>query len=290
MDISVENDNLLVKIKSKGAELVSIRSKETGVEYMWSGDPTFWAKTSPILFPIVGTLKEDTYLYKSKAYNLPRHGFARDMEFQVTESANDYAVFALTSSPTSMGKYPFEFRLKIRYSLKGNSLHVNYAVGNEGTGEMYFSIGGHPAFKVPLIDGTRYEDYYLMFNKVEEAPRWPISDKGLIETNPAVFINNTNKIQLNRKIFEQDAIVLKHLHSDCVSIRSFKHDHGLDFYFEGFPFFGIWAAKNADFVCLEPWCGIADAVNHNQELTRKEGIEKIGAGESWSREWKVVLY
>lgn len=290
MDISVENDILLVKIKSKGAELVSIRSKETALEYMWSGDPAFWAKTSPILFPIVGTLKEDTFLYKNKAYNLPRHGFARDMEFEVTESAKDFAVFTLTSSPASIGKYPFEFRLQVRYKLKGNSLHVNYAVGNEGTGEMYFSIGGHPAFKVPLIDGTRYEDYYLMFNKVEEAPRWPISDKGLIETNPAVFINNTNKIQLTRKLFEQDAIVLKHLHSDCVSIRSLEHDHGLDFYFERFPFFGIWAAKDADFVCLEPWCGIADSVNHNQELIRKEGIEKIGAGESWSREWKVDLY
>lgn len=290
MDILVENDNLLVGIKSKGAELFSIRSKKTGLEYMWNGDPAFWAKSSPILFPIVGTLKEDTYVYKNKSYNLSRHGFARDMEFEVTESANDFAEFTLKSSPATIGRYPFEFRLKVRYSLKGGTLHVNNTVGNAGAEEMYFSIGGHPAFKVPLTDGTRYEDYYLLFNKVEEAPRWPISDKGLIETNPVAFIQNTNRIQLTRNLFEQDAIVLKHLHSDCVSIRSAKHDHGLDFYFEGFPFFGIWAARNADFVCLEPWCGIADAVHHNQELTSKEGIEKISAGESWSREWKVTLY
>lgn len=290
MDITLENNKCLVKVKSKGAELISIRSKETGLEYLWRGDPAFWAKTSPILFPIVGTLKEDTFLYGGKPYNLPRHGFARDMEFEITESANDRAVFTLTSSPESLRKFPFEFRLNVRYELNANTLHVTYYVWNKGKEEMYFSIGGHPAFNVPLVEGTKYEDYHLMFNKVEKAPRWPISEKGLIERNPAEFMKNTDRIQLSQKLFEQDAIVLKNLHSDCVSIRSQKHEHGLDFYFGNFPFFGIWAAKNADFVCLEPWCGIADSVDHNQQLTEKEGIEKVNPGEHWSREWKVSLY
>ena len=288
--VTLENDNLIVKVKTKGAELSSIVNKRTGLQYMWDADPAFWAKTSPILFPIVGTLEDDTFLYKDKEYKLSRHGFARDAEFEVAESTSAHVVFSITSTGESLKKYPFDFQLKVTYEVEENTLSVTYSVHNQSAEKMYFSIGGHPAFKVPLTDGTRYEDHYLLFNKVENSPRWPISSNGLIESSPAGFLNNANRIQLTKELFYEDAIVLKHLHSDCVSVRSDAHDHGLDFYFEGFPFFGIWAAKDADFVCLEPWCGIADSVNHDQELTTKEGIEILSPHEFWSRDWKVTLY
>jgi len=288
--VTLENENLIVKVKSKGAELFSIVNKQTGLQYMWNADPAFWAKTSPILFPIVGTLKDDTFLYKNQQYKLSRHGFARDMEFELTKSGNTHAVFSITSTPESLKNYPFNFQLVVKYGLAGNKIRVTYMVHNKGAGKMYFSIGGHPAFKIPLTEGTEYEDYYLSFNKVEKTPRWPISSSGLIESFPLEFMNNTDRIPLTRALFQQDAIVLKNLRSDCVSVRSDAHEHGLDFHFEGFPFFGIWAAKNANFVCLEPWCGIADSVNHDQELTAKEGIESIESDESWSRMWQVTPY
>jgi len=290
MNVTLENDNLLVKIKSKGAEVFSVIGKGTHLEYMWSGDPAFWGKTSPVLFPIVGTLKGDTFLYKNKKYNLTRHGFARDLEFEITESGRDRVVFTLDSTPLSLQKYPFKFRLKIKYTLQESFLYVYYILENIGNEEMYFSIGGHPAFKVPLVDGTHYTDHYLVFNKIETAPRWPISTEGLIESNPVRFLHKTNKINLNSTLFQHDALVLKHLQSDIVSIKSTAHSHGLDFHFEEFPFLGIWAANNADFVCIEPWCGIADNVTHDQELISKEGIEKIETGRSWSRIWKVKFY
>ncbi len=290
MIVAIENDSLIVSLKTKGAELFSIVHKETRLEYMWLGDPAFWGKTSPILFPIVGTLKGDTFVFGDRHYNLTRHGFARDQEFEVVTSDKDQMTFVLKSTPATLQQYPFPFRLDVRYQVTGDFLNVTYTVRNAGDQEMYFSIGGHPAFKVPLVDGTRYEDHYLKFNKIENAPRWPISDDGLVMTNPIAFLGNTDKIYLRKTLFETDALVFKHLHSDVISLKASTHTHGLDFHFEGFPFLGIWAAKNADFVCIEPWCGIADAVTHNQQLILKEGIEKVEAGESWSRTWKAKFF
>lgn len=290
MDVVIENDDLVAGVKSKGAELFSVVNKKTNLEYMWSGDPQFWAKTSPVLFPIVGTLKDNAFLFMDKRYNLDRHGFARDMEFDAAESQSDSVVFTLKNTSILKEKYPFDFQLSLKYTIRENFLHVSYIVQNTGPDAMYFSVGGHPAFKVPLVEGSTYEDHYLQFNKIETAPRWPISSAGLIETNATPFLENTDKIALTKTLFQQDALVLKHLRSDMVSLKSSAHQHGLDFHFEGFPFLGIWAAKNADFVCIGPWCGIADSVKHNQELTSKEGIEVLNTKEVWSKTWKVRFY
>jgi galactose mutarotase-like enzyme len=290
MNIKIENNDLLVNIRSKGAELFSIVSKGTGLEYMWSGDPAFWGKTSPVLFPIVGTLKDDKYFIDGNSHTLTRHGFARDAEFDGRQLSSDKAQFTLNSNEDSLKKYPFDFSLKITYALLAKFLVVEYSVENKGKGDMFFSLGAHPAFKVPLINGTLYEDHYLEFNKEETAPRWPISDRGLIKVEPVPFLDRTVRINLNKELFYNDAIVLKHLNSNIISIKATTHSHGLDFHFDGFPFLGLWAARNADFVCIEPWCGIADSVNHNSDFSKKEGIEKIASNASWKRMWKVRLF
>lgn len=290
MEVNLQNDHLTIKVHSKGAELFSVFNKSTGLEYMWSGDPAFWGKTSPVLFPIVGTLKEDKYNIDGKTFTLSRHGFARDYEFVVNILANDKAQFILHSDEASLKKYPFKFSLSITYSLVADNLHVQYSVENKNNGDMYFSLGAHPAFKVPLVSGTTYEDHYLEFNEKENAPRWPISAQGLIEQRPVPFLDNSKRIDLRKELFYEDAIVLKHLKSSAVSLRATTHSHGLDFNFEGFPFVGLWAARNADFVCIEPWCGIADSVNHNQQFTSKEGIEKVAEKSSWSRSWSIRLF
>jgi len=290
MDFKLENGELVVKIHSKGAELFSVIAATTGLEYMWSGDAAFWGKTSPVLFPIVGTLKDDTFILDGKSYVLSRHGFARDKEFEVRQPSNDRAVFMLNSNVDSLKKYPFIFSLTITYSLASNFLTVEYLVENKSKEDMFFSLGAHPAFKVPLIDGSKYEDSYLEFNKSEVAPRWPISDKGLIEETPIPFLDRSSRINLNKELFYNDAIVLKDLNSDLVSLMATTHSHGLDFHFDGFSYLGLWAARNADFVCIEPWCGIADSVSHNQDLTKKEGMEKIKPNSTWSRAWKVRFF
>jgi len=288
--VTLENDFLIVKIKPKGAELNSVFNKLTRLEYMWSGDPKVWSKTSPVLFPIVGQLKSNTYLYKDKSWSLPRHGFARDMEFAIDEESKSAVTFSLTDSETSLEKYPFQFTLLMEYVLHDDSLQVIYRVKNNDDESMYFSLGAHPAFKVPLIQGTSYHDYYLLFNHDENFMRWPISPEGTIETTPYQMQSDKRRINLTKELFAEDALVFKNLKSDMISIRSDKHGHGLDFRFSKFPFMGIWAAPQADFVCIEPWCGIADSVQHNQKLEMKEGINLLNKDDLWERSWKVKFY
>jgi galactose mutarotase-like enzyme len=287
---TIENYLLKVSINAKGAELQSIFHKTHQLEYMWNGDPTFWAKRSPILFPIVGTLKNDEYFYNNKSYKLGRHGFARDMEFEIENQTGDSISFLLRSNETTLQHFPFQYELIIKYSIEKDNLTVTYIVKNISEGDMYFSIGGHPAFKVPLVEGTEYSDYYLEFNKDEILPRWPISPEGLIEKNPEPFLQSGNILQLNKQLFYKDALVFKHSASTMISLLSNKTKHGLHFNFSGFPYLGIWAAKNAGFVCIEPWCGIADSVDSNQQIINKEGINKLDVGEIFERKWNASFY
>jgi galactose mutarotase-like enzyme len=162
-------------------------------------------------------------------------------------------------------------------------------VKNIGEGEMFFSVGGHPAFAVPLAENTNYEDYYLAFNKTETFKRWGLTNDGLIQTKPFDFMINTNTLPLTKELFYDDAIVFKNIDSDVVTLKSDKVNQQLRFDFAGFPFLGIWAAKNANFVCIEPWCGIADSANHNQELTEKEGIICLIPDELFGRTWSVTV-
>src|SRR5882724_3660018 len=288
---TVENEFMKVLIHPRGAELQSIFHKGHQLEYMWNGDPAFWGKHSPILFPIVGTLKQDRYYYQEKAYSLGRHGFARDREFSPAGQELDAISFLLHSDADSWKKYPFDFELQISYRLLPQGLTTTYKVKNPSAGEdLWFSVGGHPAFKAPLVAGTVYEDYYLEFNKMETAPRWPISKEGLIEKSPIPLLSGTDHLPLSRKLFEKDAVVLRHPASDSVTLKSDKTAHGLRMDFPGFPFLGIWAAPNADFVCIEPWCGIADSTDSDQQWIRKEGIQRLAPGEIFEREWTLSVF
>jgi galactose mutarotase-like enzyme len=198
--ITIENEFLKAKIKSRGAELASLYNKETGIEYLWSGDPKFWSRHSPVLFPIVGALKSEGYFYNNEVYQLEKHGFARDAEFRVESVSNSRATFSLSDNTSTRSKYPFEFTLKIHYILLGNRLEVGYEVTNSGNEALLFSIGAHPAFAVPLIEGTNYEDYYLEFEKEETAGIWPI-EGNLIGGAAVPFLNNRKSIPLRHELF-----------------------------------------------------------------------------------------
>lgn len=287
---SIDNEQLKIVIHPKGAELQSIFHKGRQLEYMWDGDPAYWGKHSPILFPIVGALKDNTYYYQGKAYSLPRHGFAREMEFGAEVQGPDHIGLLLRSNASTLQEYPFDFELRLRYRLTPDGLTTTYSVKNPSKADMYFSIGGHPAFKVPLVEGTAYNDYYLEFENGETASRWPISGQGLIDKPPLPLLKDTRRLPLTKDLFAKDALVFKNLSSTSVSLRSDRTDRGLTFDFAGFPFLGIWAAKNADFVCIEPWCGIADSVDSNQQWTEKEGIVRLAPGEVFQRTWSVTLF
>lgn len=287
--IKLTNAVISATINPKGAELTSLVHLPTQTEYMWSADPAFWGKTSPVLFPIVGALKDNTFIYKEKSYTLPRHGFARDRVFAIENQTNDSVILLLRSDEDSLKVFPFAFEFRLHYTLVENKLNVKYEVRNVSEETMYFSVGGHPAFAVPFAEGTSYEDYYLEFSSTEDLMRWPLSDGGLVETSPEKMAISNNRLPLTKELFYQDALVFKHLQADSVSLKSDKTSHQLKLNFKDFPFLGIWAAKDADFVCIEPWCGIADSVNHNQQLTEKEGINELEANKSFDRTWAVEV-
>jgi galactose mutarotase-like enzyme len=293
---TIENQQLRVVIDPKGAELQSVFHKQHELEYLWNGDPAYWGKHSPILFPIVGTLKGGIFHYLGKTYSLGRHGFGRDSLFEVEIQDAGAIGFLLCSSPSTRLNFPFDFELRITYQLSDQTLKTAYSVrnpataGDDSTEDLYFSIGGHPAFACPLVPGTAYEDYWLGFEKKETAPRWPISKDGLIEKQPQPLLKDSDRLPLSKDLFASDALVFKHLASSAITLRSAKTPRGLRMDFPGFPFLGLWAAKNADFVCIEPWCGIADGVGSDQQLTQKEGIIRLAQGEQFDRAWTLTVF
>lgn len=287
--IQLENEQLTATFSAHGAELQSLTSKTNGINYIWDAKPEFWAKHSPILFPIIGALKNNAYTYGGNTYELPRHGFARDQEFEVEQISSTELLFTLRADENTRKVYPFDFVLGLRYTLSVDGLRSAYEVSNPGDTDLLFSVGGHPAFATPISADAGYTDYQLIFNADEELTFFEIADNLISDKTDTLPLKNKT-LSLTHELFYNDALVFKTLNSDKITLKNTVTQHGLDFHFEGFPYFGIWAAKDANFVCLEPWCGIADGVAHNQRLEDKEGIITLAAQQQWSRSWEVKLF
>lgn len=286
----IQTEKIIAKFKTKGAELCSLQLIEEKLEYIWQGDPQYWPKHSPVLFPFVGGLKNNTYYYKGVEYPMSRHGFARDREFSIENKSADSITFLLKSDEVSRKVYPFDFEFRIRYKVFDTTLMVTYDIINTSKEEtMLASVGAHPAFNLPIESHLSYDDYELLFEESENAPIYPLTDTGLIKNTPKPFLKG-DRIELKKSLFEKDALVFKNLISQHLTLQSSKGKHGLEFGFDHFPYFGIWAAKGAPFVCLEPWCGIADHEDHQQQLEDKEGMQKLAPEENLTRNWSVTLF
>lgn len=288
--VYLENDHIKAEFSAKGAELQYLKSKDNNENYLWSGDKEYWGKFSPVLFPIVGGLKESTFLYQGRPYQLSRHGFARDQQFSVQAISASEVLFILEHSADTLSIFPFEFHLGIRYKIEENKLSCSYEVTNPNAQEkLIFSIGGHPAFAVKTYSNLSYSDYFLEFDNDEELIYHKI-DNDLIADETVVMPLKNRRLELMYELFYEDALVFKSLKSSKISLLNHKNNNGLHFQFSDFPYFGIWAAKNADFICLEPWCGIADQVGHNQQLAEKEGMMTLAPLEEWERTWSVSIF
>ncbi|MFY7965763.1 MAG: aldose 1-epimerase family protein [Chitinophagaceae bacterium] len=285
----LENEILKISISSLGAELQNIYNKKTDVEYLWDGAAA-WPKKSPILFPIVGGLKDTVYYFEDNQYSLSRHGFAREKDFVVEEATSIKIKFTFESDNETRSVFPFDFIFSIIYTIDENKLSCVYHIKNTSNQQMYFSVGAHPAFKIPLTTDTNYNDWFLEFEEKETTDLCQLDKDGLIKLETASFFDNTNILQLTKELFYKDALVFKDLKSTSVIIKSNKSTSGVKMNFEGFPYYGIWSAKDADFVCLEPWCGIADFENTNQQLADKIGINKIDSNEVFERKWIIEMF
>jgi galactose mutarotase-like enzyme len=279
---SIANEFLNVSVKTSGAELCSIRSAD-GAEHLWQADPSVWNRHAPVLFPIIGKLRDEHYTLNGKSYELPQHGFARDMDFALIEQSATSLVFQLLPTAETRRCYPFEFVLSITYRLTGNCLSIEYAVRNTGSSVMPFSIGAHPGFNLP----GPLEECFLEFEKEETLTARLLSKKGLLSGETAPVLNNTNLLPISKTLFDRSALIFMDAKSKKITLGAKNSSRRLTVEFAGFPELGIWAKPGAPFVCIEPWYGYADPETPYGDITNKPGIQLLPAGETFTCEHRI---
>ena len=287
---TLENEKIKITVSKQGAELHNITSKVDGTEYLWNRNKRYWGYSAPVLFPIVGKVKNGTYKVDGKEYNLPQHELARLKEFEMLEKTDNKIIFELVDSEETLKVYPYKFSLKIAYTLVESGVVTEYIVENTDNKTIYFSIGAHPAFMCPMVVGEIIDDYYFEFNEKENCDIMPISEEGYIKRERKQYLVNNNIIPLNFDVFKGDALVFDSLKSNKISLKSVNHDKVLTMDFTGFPYMGLWTkATGAPFVCIEPWYGHADFEDFDGELKDKAGIEKLQIGQKFNSSYTVTI-
>ncbi len=279
---TLSNRTIEAQINTSGAELCSLKSNSNR-EYIWEGNPAFWGKHSPVLFPIVGTLKNNTFYQNGIEYVLSRHGFAREMEFQLVTTCENSAVFSIQSNSETLQKYPFEFELQIQYTLIGTTLELAYSVINKDKIAIPFSIGAHPAFALP----SNFEEYTLAFDETEPL-EYTLLENDLVSKQTERIKTNTNKVPLTYELFKKDALIFKQLKSTALTIIE-KENPILKVRFDDFPNLGIWTKMDAPFICIEPWFGYSDTTESNGNLFEKEGIIVLTTGSTFQAKFSIEI-
>jgi galactose mutarotase-like enzyme len=288
---TISNSQLQASVTKTGIELSSVKSLASDLEYIWQAAPDVWGSHAPVLFPIIGGLKNGEYRFDGDFYELPKHGFVRyNNDIELIRQTDESLLFSLSWNADSMKKYPFKFELLTHYSLEGSTISVEHTVINHDNQKMYFSLGGHPAFNCPLFEGESYSDYYLEFDQREKAPAYLLDESGLVSDKTLNLLDKSRTLQLNKHLFDDDALIFRDLKSRHVKLVSSRTGDILSMAYEGFPYLGVWAKPGAPFVCIEPWQGIADSADSTQDLTEKEGILSLGAGERHQASYSITFH
>ncbi|CAM1346660.1 aldose 1-epimerase family protein [Tenacibaculum insulae] len=290
--VILENEYLKIEINTLGAEISKIYSKKTNLNYLWNGDASFWKRHAPILFPIVGKLKENTYKIDDEKYQLPQHGFARDTSFTVLTKNDTKVTFQLLYSTKTIAKYPYKFSLQICYELKDSQLSVSYKVVNLDNQTIYFSIGAHPAFNCPLIENTSFNDYFIEFEKEETPTQLFLNPKTGFRNNASKKVNLGQKIDLSYDLFTSfDTLIYKGITSKTVSLKSKKHAHGIHLHFPDWKYLAFWTKETGTpFICIEPWMGISDSDDSNQILKDKTGMLNLAETKTYENSYSFDFF
>ncbi len=272
---TLKNEFLTVQLSDKGAEIVSVKNT-SDCEYIWQGDPKYWAGQAPLLFPICGRLFGGKYTYGEKEYEMTIHGFARHSVFSA-EQTNDTSIrFRLTENGDSLSVYPFDFELSVEYCLCGNKLASSITVKNTGDKVLPFTVGLHPGFNVPL-EGGSFEDWYIEFTEPCSPDRIGLSDTCFMTgKNEAFYIEGGKVLPLRHSLFDNDAIFLAR-NSTEISLKSAKSDRFVTFSAEEFPYVGFWHAPRTDapYLCIEPWCGLPSYDGEIDDFAKKRDMFRI---------------
>lgn len=286
----LKNEEISVRVDSCGAELKSLRKESTGKEYMWCGDRKYWGRTSPILFPFVGGVKNREYRVKGQTYSMTQHGFARDREFELLSQSGEEIWFRLDSDEETLKNYPFVFVLKAGYRLEGSRVTVMWRVENPGKEDLHFSIGGHPAFNCPMEEGEAQEEYFVDFGDVEEVASTRISEKGLATNCADIYTLTEGKLALTSNLFDHDALVIENSQTDTVALCGKDGSRYVTVTMDA-PLFGVWspAGKKAPFVCIEPWYGRCDGEDFDGVLEERKWGNRVAPGEVWEASYTIEV-
>ncbi|AKP66544.1 aldose 1-epimerase family protein [Companilactobacillus ginsenosidimutans] len=272
---SIQNDFLSIKVKSSGAEIISIQN-QANQELIWQADPEVWNRHAPVLFPIVGRLNGDHYYYNDQKFQMSQHGFARDKDFEIESQTDSKLILSLEDDQESYSVYPFHFKLQVIYQLVKDTLQVSYIVKNKDSEQtMYFAVGAHPGFAVPFVKGLSYEDFKVSLTPKAARSRISLKDAN-IDLSQEKRVDNQD-FNLTHEEFVDDAIIYSLSEPTVITISSDKTDHKINLDTGNAKFVGIWSQypTQGDFVCIEPWWGIADKIDTDHQLTTKYGINTL---------------
>lgn len=290
MTIKLENHFYQVLVDLHGAELTSVYDKVHNMERLWQADPKVWARHAPVLFPIVGKLQDDQYRYQNESYQLSQHGFARDLEFKVIDQQATSVSLQLTDNKDTQAHYPFEFQLTLTYRLINSLIQVEYRVVNPSDHDpLLFSIGGHPAFKLPMTTSTKFDDYFIRFKPDKTMIRWPLTPQGIDAEHRTLGSTNV-ALQLSHDLFKEDALIYETNGLTEFRVMSDKTDRFVEVQTDA-PYVGLWSKWPVlgDFVCVEPWWGLADFITANGNLTDKFAIQTLKPQTEFMSKYRLIF-
>ena len=280
--VTISNSEISVMIAEKGAEIQSI--VRDGIEYMWSRDPKFWASSAPIMFPICGGLRNGKYELDGASYEMPKHGFARFMEYEVEAKTASSATFLLRDSEESRKHYPYSFAFRVIYELDGASLKVTYDAENLDDKIMYCTFGGHEAYACP--EGI--EAYELEFPEKETLYAYALNGD-LLTDYTKLMVNSSNLLPLDDRHFVLDALVFRNVKSNSVTLKSKITKRRVRVDFDGFDYLVLWHKHTAPYLCIEPWCGVQDVAGSSPRLSEKEGLHAVAVGGHFARTHVITV-
>lgn len=288
MRINLSRGPLEAAVRTRGGELVSLR--RDGTEYIWGGDPSFWSGQNPVLFPIVGSLKNGQVDINGRTFEMDRHGFARRSEFTVVDRGGDFAVLELRESPETLARYPFPFALRVRHQLLEDGFSTAFTVENTGDVPMPFCVGAHTAFCCPLAAGERFEDYCLTFDRPEDAATLLLTPEGLLRSGASEPMLQGGVLPLDYEVFRRlDTVIFQGLQSRTVSLTRRDTGRGVRMDFSQFPMAAFWTKPGAPFLCLEPWQGCAACEDETGRFQDKPWAVTLAPGEQKTLAYTVAL-
>ena len=284
----LDNGVLRAEISPRGGELCAVY--KDGYNYIWPGDPLYWDGHAPNLFPYIARLTNKTYLLNGKPYQMEIHGFIKDNELVSSDHTDDTVTFTLASSDETRAQYPFDFLYQVRYDVTGATIKITYTVENRSGCTMYFGIGGHPGFGVPLEPGLEFHDYYLEFGAPCNPDRILFSERLFVSGSVPYPLKDDRYLSLAHSLFDEDAIVLTNM-AKTVSLKSAKGTRGVAVEYPDFQYLGIWHSPRtkAPFVCIEPWSSLPSRDGIVEELTRQRDLIELAKGEVYKNEWRITF-